>query len=254
MKGKVVLITGAGSGMGLLAAKRALSDGCKVAAFDVNGDGLASLGESDELLCITVDISNTELVKQAVEKVEADLGPIYRVMNAAAIMPLSLLVTEQSGVAQKVMQVNYGGLVNVAQATLPKMLERKAGQFISFSSIVGQSPTMYMGSYSASKFAVCGYTEVLYQENRNSGVQFACVCPPIVATPLLEQARDTVWPKILDVQPTIEPEEVLEKIEECLTKNKFWVYPGGWQIPLHLWMRKWIPSFIWRQIHKVEGF
>lgn len=258
MTGLTHLITGAGSGMGQLAAKQALANGDKVAALDLNAQGLALLeseaGAAENLLTIVIDITDADAVKKAVEDTEAKFGPIFRVMNAAAIMPLSLLTKESPGLAKKIMDINYGGLVNLVHAALPGMLERRRGQFISFSSIVGKSPTMYMGSYSASKFAVCGYTEVLYEENKNSGVQFACVCPPIVATPLLQQARDTVWPKILDVQPSIEPEEVLEKIEECLSKGKFWVFPGNWQIPLHLFMRKLVPGVIWKQIHKIEGF
>jgi short-subunit dehydrogenase len=93
---------------------------------------------------------------------------------------------------------------------------------------------------------------VLYHENRNKGVRFACVCPPPVATPLLQQGRDTVWPKLLDEAPPIEPDEVLDAIERTLERDKFWVFPGrgtaaGWRA------RRWLPSLIWNRIHKVEG-
>ena len=81
------------------------------------------------------------------------------------------------------MDINYSGVVNVAKAALPPMLERGEGDFISFASMAGWLPTLYMGAYDASKFAVVAFSEILYHENRNRGVRFACVCPPPVRTP-----------------------------------------------------------------------
>ena len=60
------------------------------------------------------------------------------------------------------------------------------------------------------------YTEILYHENINSGVRFCVVCPPPVATPLWNQAKDTVVPKLTESGEVIQPEEVIEDIEQCL--------------------------------------
>jgi len=77
----------------------------------------------------------------------------------------------------RVMQVNYGGVVNVSIAVLPRMLERRRGSLVNFASIAGWIPNMHPGAYCASKFAVVAYTEILHQENRDRGVHVACVCP-----------------------------------------------------------------------------
>ena len=98
----------------------------------------------------------------------------------------------------------------------------------------------------------CSFSEVIRHENRGRGVRFACVCPPPVATPLLDQARGA-WPKIFDEMPPLDPEKVLEKIEKTLESDSFWVFPDI-NSKAAVRMRRWLPSLIWRRIHKVEGF
>lgn len=119
--------------------------------------------------------------------------------------------------------------------------------------MLGQMPVLMTGAYSASKFATSAFAEVLAHEHQNQGVRFACVCPPAVNTPLLKQAVDTVWPKILDENPPITPEEVLDSIEKALEKKQFWVFPGKGTRVGYI-MRRLFPSAIWKHIHKVEGF
>lgn len=239
-----VFITGAGSGMGQLAARRALAQGCKVAALDVDAAGLEKLGDAPALLKLVVDVRDAAAVREAARRVEAELGPIQRVLNAAAIMPLGRALEQDPAVAQRIMAINYHGLVHVAHATLPAMLQRGRGEFVSFSSLAGLMPTIYVAAYDASKFAVTAYTEVLAQENRDKGVRFACVCPPMVATPLLNQARATVWPRIFNLLPPITPDSVLDDIEHALRRGRFWVLPGPFT-PLLAWLRRFSPTFLW---------
>lgn len=253
-KGQVAFITGGGSGMGRLAARRLADAGKKVAVLDVNEEGLAETAEGhDGIHAYRLDVTDAAAVEGAVKQVEADLGPIDRVYNGAAIMPLGLLQEQELDVIHRIMAINYSGLVNVSRFTLSPMLERGKGELVNFASMAGWLPVIYMGAYNASKFAVVAFTEVLYHENRGKGVKIACVCPPPVATPLLQQGRDTVWPKLLDEAPPIEPTEVLDAIEGTLDKDSLWVFPGrgtaiGWR------MRRWFPNLLWNRVHKVEGF
>lgn len=245
-------ITGAGSGMGRLAARRALEAGHQVAAVDVNAAGLADLGDSERLLKLTVDITQFEQVSAAVMRVEAHLGAIDRVVNSAAIMPLGLLTEQPNATIHRIMSINYGGLVNVAQAALPTMFGRGRGQFVSFSSSAGHIPVLYMGAYDASKSAVNAFTEVLHHENLGRGVQFCCVCPPPVATPLLDQARATVWPKMFDISPALTAAQVLDAMEDALARKVFWVFPGA-KLRQVLFLRRLMPNLLWKKIHAIEG-
>jgi NAD(P)-dependent dehydrogenase (short-subunit alcohol dehydrogenase family) len=252
--GKVALITGAGSGMGRLAAQRLAQSGVSVAALDVSEAGLAETAKDHPSIHpFALDVTDPKAVQETVLRVETTLGPIDRVINAAAIMPFGKLLEQPAEQIHKLMAINYGGLVNVSKATLPKMLERKSGDFISFSSMLGQMPTLLTGAYAATKFAVSCYTEVLYHENRDQGVRFVCVCPPAVATPLLDQAHATAWPKLLNENPPIEPNEVLDAVEVSLDKGQFWCMPGKGTRMGYI-MRRLLPGAIWKEVHKVEGF
>jgi NAD(P)-dependent dehydrogenase (short-subunit alcohol dehydrogenase family) len=252
-RGRVALISGAASGMGRLAARNLAREGALVAALDVNEAGLRETADGeDRIHPFPVDVTDAAAVAAVAKEAEARLGPVDRVYAAAAIMPLGRLLEQDLDVIHRVMAINYDGVVNVTRATLPGMLERGSGDFVTFASMAGWMPILFMGAYNASKFAVVAFSEVLYHENRGRGVRFACVCPPPVKTPLLEQGRATHWPKILDETPPIAPEAVLEAIEASLEKDAFWVFPGrgtslGWR------MRRWLPDLLWSRVHKVEG-
>ncbi len=252
MSRTVLFITGAGSGLGMLAARRALDAGWAVAAVDVNQTGLDTLGaDGPQLLKLVVDITDFAAVEAAVNRAEEVLGPIDRLVNAAAIMPLGTLMTQPRTLTLKIMNINYGGLVNITHAVLPRMLARRRGEFVSFSSMAGHWPVIYMGAYNASKHAVAAFTEVLHHETRGSGVRVVCVCPPIVATPLLDQAKSSTWPKLFDVFPPITPETVLDAIDRGLRGKALWIFPGP-MTRLSWWLRRWVPGVMWWTVHQVE--
>jgi NADP-dependent 3-hydroxy acid dehydrogenase YdfG len=252
MRNKVMLISGAGSGMGQMMARNALDAGWSVAALDVNETGLAQLGDNANLLVSRVDVTKSDEVNDAVTECESRFGPITRLVHAAAIMPLGELAMQEGNLIRRIMDVNYGGLVNLVSAVIPGMKARNGGEIVSFASMAGHWPLLYMGAYAASKHAIVAYTEVLYEELRNTGVRVVCVCPPVVKTPLLDQADATVRPKMFDVFPAITPEQVLAKIEHVLPGKALWVFPGPFT-PMSYRLRRWIPRAVWWLVHRIEG-
>lgn len=253
LDGRVAFVTGGASGMGRLAARNMAAAGARVAAIDVDEAGLRDTAEGQPgIRTWRCDVTDPAALEKVVAEVEGELGPIDRVFNAAAIMPLGRILEQDLSVIHRIMRINYEGVVNVTKLTLPGMLARGRGDFVNFASMAGWVPILYVGAYNASKFAVVAFSEVLYHENRGRGVRFACVCPPAVATPLLDQGRATHWPKVLEQMPPIAPQEVLDAIEAALEAGRFWVFPGrgtafGWRL------RRWLPGLVWRQVHRVEG-
>lgn len=252
--GQVALVSGAASGMGRLAARNYAQAGARVAALDIDEAGLVETAQGQErIVPFPVDVTQPEAVEAVVKQVESELGPVDRVLNAAAIMPLGNLLEQDLALIHRIMEINYGGVVNVTRAALPRMLERGRGDFVNFASMAGWTPLLWMGAYNASKFAVVAFSEVLHHENRGRGVRIVCVCPPPVATPLLEQGRASAWPKTLDQLPPIDPQEVLDAIERGLERGELFVFPGrgtrfGW------WLRRLLPGLIWSRVHRIEGW
>jgi len=189
----------------------------------------------------------------AVNETEQKLGPIKRVYNAAAIMPRGKVIDQDIEVFHRVMDINYKGVVNVSKAVMPRLLERDSGELVNFASLAGWMSILYMAAYNASKFAVVAFTEVLAHEHRMSHVKILCVCPPPVKTPLLDQARDTVWPKVFDQGEAIKPEDVLAAINAAVESGELFVFPGN-QTRMAQRLRRWFPNLMWKIAHRVEGF
>jgi NADP-dependent 3-hydroxy acid dehydrogenase YdfG len=253
MKEESIFITGAGSGMGQMAARLFAEQGYSVAALDVNEKGLLETAENHQnIRTFNTDVTNYDAVASVVDETEAKLGPIKRVYNAAAIMPLGKVVDQDVEIFHRVMDINYKGVVNVSKAVMPRLLERNEGELINFASLAGWMPILYMAAYNASKFAVVAFTEVLAHEHTDSNVKVLCVCPPPVKTPLLNQARDTVWPKVFDQTDAIEPEDVLAAIEKAIARDELFVFPGK-KTRMAQRMRRWFPNLIWKNVHQTEG-
>jgi NAD(P)-dependent dehydrogenase (short-subunit alcohol dehydrogenase family) len=218
---------------------------------DINEAGLTETAEGREgIHTWRLDVTDNQAVLSTVKEVEGRLGPIDRVYNAAAIMPTGLLMEQDTETILRIMEIDYNGVVHVAKAVLPGMLERGRGDLINFASIAGWGPTMHFGAYNAAKFAVVAFSEVLHHENRGKGVRIIAVCPPPVATPLLEQA--TSKPKVLEVSKPIPPGQVLDAIERDLAKGKPFCFPNG-QTKLAQVMRRLFPGLVWWGVHRIEG-
>lgn len=250
-RGKVVLVTGGGSGMGRLAAQRHADAGAEVVAVDVNEAGLAETAAGrGKIHVFKVDVTDGAAVEAMIREVEGRWGAVDRVYNAAAIMPTAFLVDQTAAQIARVMDVNYKGLVNVTMAVLPSMLRRATGDLVNFASIAGWVPSPHFGAYDASKFAVVAFTEVLAHENHGKGIRFLCVCPPPVRTPLLDQAVSR--PRALfKFMKAMRPERVLDEIEVGLERTELFLFPGVgtstmWRI------RRFFPSLTWSVLHRIE--
>jgi len=252
-RNKICFVAGAASGLGRLAAQRWARAGGIAAAADIDADGLReTAADCDSIRTWPLDVTNRQEVDTLVETIESEVGPIERVYSCAAIQPTGLLLEQDPDEIHRVMSVNYGGIVNVSRATLPRLLERGRGALINFASIAGWVPTLHFGAYNASKFATVAFTEVLYHENRRKGVHISCVCPSQVDTPLLAQATSN--PRILKKgPPPMSPAFVLDEVDRAVERGKFWVFPGAhtqaaWRL------RRFFPSLMWKIDHDAEGF
>jgi len=251
--GKVALVAGAASGMGQLSAWRLAAEGVQIAALDVNEAGLARTTQRAPMVhAFPCDVTDADAVAAVVKEVETQLGPLDRVVNAAAIAPTGRLLDEPVEEIRRVMDINYGGLVNITKATLPGMIERRSGDLIQFGSLAGWLPSPHFGAYSATKAAVVSFSETLFHECAGSGVRFTCVCPPVVDTPMIDRVETDGRPPpgFADVRK-LPPEVVLDAIEAALDDGRFLVFPGR-GTPTLWRMRRVAPGLLWKQIARAQ--
>ena len=252
MEPKVAVVTGGASGMGQIYARRMAKRGVKVAILDLNEETLESTAnESENITAYKCDTTDLGMVEEVIEQIRLQLGSIDRLVQCAAIMPTAHIMDQPTALINKLMSINYGGTVNIVKTVLPEMLSRGAGELIVFGSIAGSVLAPEMGAYGASKAATNAFMEVLMEENRGSGVRIMLVCPPMVNTPLLQQATENSNPK--NIRDSIEkgrladPEKMIDEVEKGLVAGKDIVYTNT-EAKVLMWLRRMSPRLLWRII------
>lgn len=187
---KVWLITGASRGMGLEVVKEVLNKGDKVIAVFRNIEHLIQvIGEnSANFLALKVDISNDNVVKEAIEKGIGYFGTIDVVLNNAGYYLVGSIEEISDEEFRRTVDVNLFGMANVIRHTMPFMRNQRSGHIINISSNMGYIGYAHTGSYNASKFAVIGLSEALAQEVKPFGVNITVVAPGMFCTDFMSEA------------------------------------------------------------------
>ncbi len=251
MKDKVVLITGASSGIGRALAFAFGREGASVVICARKADALQSA--SDELrqagikvLALTVDVSVEADVKQLIEQTIAHFGRLDVLINNAGITMRSMLIDTDPAVIQQVMDINFMGTVYATRYALP-YIQQTQGSIVGISSIAGYRGLPVRSGYSASKFAMNGFLEALRTELLHTGVHVLTACPGFTSSNIRFSALDAHG-KIAG--ETVRDEDSMMSSEECAdhilkavksrkrelvltTQGKFVVF-----------MNKWLPALM----------
>lgn len=221
---KVVVITGAGSGIGRATALAFAKRGAILALCDFNEQGLeqtanliSSLTANKPLLS-AFDITDEQAILSFAEAVQTQLGGAHVLINNAGIEGNAKPVwATDSAYFRKVMEVNYFGVVNCTRAFLSQIQHRNEGVIVNVSSIFGLIGTPNHADYCASKFAVRGFTEALMAELQDSPIQVHLLHPGGITTNIaqLDHSQD-----FADHFLKTPPEELAEYLIRCIGKNK----------------------------------
>ena len=180
VKDKVVLISGAASGLGKSLCELYQSKGAKVLGVDVNEEGLKTLTNCETLLC---DVRDSAACEDAVNEAIALYGQLDILINNAGVTDIRYFEAANLPIIKRVMDINYFGSVNLTAAALDDLKETK-GQIISVSSIAGFAPLIGRTAYAASKHAVEGFFKTLRTELLQDGIHVLMVCPGFIETNL----------------------------------------------------------------------
>ncbi|MBB4920810.1 SDR family NAD(P)-dependent oxidoreductase [Streptosporangium saharense] len=185
-EGRVVLVTGAASGIGRAVAEAFASAGDRVVVADVNRAGADEVAAEIGGLAVTLDVTNPESVSAAVDEVAEKLGPIeVLVNNAGLVAGGGLLVDLPFEVFDTVVSVNFRGTFTVTKTVAAQMIKTgKGGCIVNISSIGARQPTPGMGHYEATKAAVDALTRTGAVELASHGIRVNGVAPGPVHTPM----------------------------------------------------------------------
>ena len=195
IKDKVVIITGASSGMGEAAAKHLAGLGATVILGARRADRIDKLAKDIQqtgakALAVKVDVTHLEQVKNLVDSAVQQFGRVDVILNNAGVMPLSPMDRVNVEEWNTMIDVNIKGVLNGIAAVLPYMKEQKSGQIINTSSVAGHKVFYGSAVYSATKYAVRALTEGLRMELKPYNIRTTIVCPGAVKTELLEHISE----------------------------------------------------------------
>ncbi len=195
IEGKVIVITGASSGMGEAAARHLAELGATVVLGARRADRIEKLAKEiqengGKALAIAMDVTQREQVKKLVDATVEKFGRVDVILNNAGVMPLSPMDRLNVEEWDTMIDVNIKGVLNGIAAVLPYMKEQKSGQIINTSSVAGHKVFFGSAVYSATKYAVRALTEGLRMEVKPYNIRTTIVCPGAVKTELLEHITE----------------------------------------------------------------
>lgn len=252
-QGKCFWITGAASGMG-----RSLS--LLLATFDTflilsdrDEKGLAEVAEAAvtsgaRVLTVALDMSESESIRKTAADVLTKVKRIDGLYQFAGISQRSLVIDTPPENNRKIMEVNFFGVIELARALLPHMIEKGGGQLSVTSSLVGKFGFPYRSAYSASKHALHGYFESLRIENTGSNISVSILIPGRIQTNISLFALDKDGKEYGKMDPGqangITAEKAAKQILKGLRREKKEILVGGKEL-LMVYIRRYFPSLFY---------
>jgi len=197
---KVLLVTGAGRGLGVDIAQAALAAGYAVVATGRDPQNVEkAVGAADDLLTVRLDVTDPASAQAAVQAAVDRFGRIDVLVNNAGNFYAGYFENISREQFRAQMETNFFGPLNVTRAVLPVMRAQRSGQVITITSTAGLIGQEFCAAYAASKFALEGWMESLRFDLEPYGISTMAVEPGFFRTELLVEGSSTIWPE-LDVE------------------------------------------------------
>ena len=224
---KTVLITGASSGIGKGLALEIAARGGRLALVARRAEVLDEIvneirAQNGTAIAVAADVRDANALKQAADRVRADLGPIdVLIANAGTGVTDHAANLDPEKVAE-VININVLGAVNSVAAVLPEMVERRSGQLVAIASLAGYRGLAKSAAYCASKAALSSFFESLRIDLRHTGVTVTIIYPGFIKTPLTS-GRKAKMPYLMELDDGVN--KILTAIEKG---KKSYAFP--WQL------------------------
>lgn len=220
LKGKVAIITGAGSGIGRATAFKLASMGAAIAIADISAVSGEKTAEEiqkrgSQAIAQKVDVTKKAEVDAFAGAVQEKFGRIDILVNNAGWTLTQSFLEESEDYWEKIIAINLKGVIFCSRAVLDAMITNKGGKIVSVSSDAGRVGTMGETVYAAAKGGVIAFTKSLAREVARYNITANCVCPGLTDTPLLALQSQKIieaMKKAIPLQRVGKPEEVADAI------------------------------------------
>lgn len=225
-KNKVVIITGASSGIGRATALAFARAGAITILASRSPENLQKVADeirnfNPNVLVVPTDVSLQDSVHNMVENVMKEYGRVDILFNNAGSANVGPINHEKFVEDTKqMMEVDFFGTVYCTKEVLPIMKEQGSGHIINMSSVVGRKAFPHFGGYSASMHAISGFTDALRQELYGSGINVSIIHPALTQTPLLEHVKPEDMPSPFKRFTPVSVEFVAEAVLNGVEKNQ----------------------------------
>lgn len=228
VSGEIVLITGAGSGIGRLMALEFASLDVTLVLWDINEDGLKETARqvnekgASRVHYYQCDCSDRAVVYRVADQVKNEIGDVTILINNAGIVSGKKFMETPDTLVDKTLRVNTMSHFWTYKAFLPTMIAKNHGHLVSVASSAGLIGVNGLADYCASKFAAVGFAESVALEllaDGNDGVKTTIVCPYFINTGMFNGCG-TKWPRLL---PILEPEYVAKRIVSGILTDQVYI-------------------------------
>lgn len=232
--GKIALVTGGASGIGLEIAKAMRKEGARVVICDINAAALDQAldqlapGQGDAM-ALPLDVAQPDAWAEVRTRVEQQMGPVSILCNNAGVGPGAFAVQDLAFADWRwTMGVNLDGALHGVQAFVPGMIERGEGHVVNTASVMGLFAKPMHAAYVASKFAVLGLSEVMRMELAPRNVGVSVLCPGLVQTALRANSQRLRPLGEGDTGPSdrpegLPPQAVGKMVVEAVRDNRLYV-------------------------------
>ncbi len=193
---KVAIVTGGARGIGRGISVTMAKQGAKVAIADLLEEEAKKTAEEIEKLggkaiAVKTDVTDLEQVKQTVAKVRETFGPIDILVNNAGWDRITPFIKTTPDFWEKVIAINYRGVINFVYAVIPDMMERNSGRIISIASDAARVGSTGEAVYSGAKGAVISFSKTMARELARNKITVNVICPGPTPTPLVEEMKES---------------------------------------------------------------
>lgn len=240
--GKTALVTGASRGIGKAIALKLATQGVKCLLLvardrqrlDAVATEIAQINPNVEVIVLPLDLTEAIAVNIAIAQAWRDYGPIHLLVNCAGVAHQTPFLQSRLSQVHEEMSLNFMGMYTITRLVARRMANHKEGTIVNVSSLMGKVAAPTMSTYSATKFAILGFTQALRGELASYNIKVVALLPTLTDTDMIRGLKLFRW-----VLP-MTTDQVAQALISGLSRDKSEILVG-WQSHLAVWCQRLAP-------------